>query len=203
MEQQKRRKKRSFTVPWDILVIATGCKTNTFGVPGVMEREGKEVFFLKHLHHARQIRNRLLECFERASMPGVSPEERSRLLSFIVVGGGPTSCEFVAELHDFIAQDVNSWYPDLEQYVRVTLVEAGDGLLSSFEQSLSAYVQKSFKKRNIEVRTSTAVTKSWRDLLRLQVRRMTTLECVRRWLNFQTDQKYRLVPWFGVRVSAK
>ena len=54
-----------FDVRYDYLVVAAGCKTNTFNTPGVAEREGKEVFFLKHLHHARQIRNRTLECFER------------------------------------------------------------------------------------------------------------------------------------------
>jgi NADH dehydrogenase FAD-containing subunit len=65
-----------------------------------------QVFFLKHLYHARGIRSRVLECFERADMPGISQDERDRLLSFIVVGGGPTSCEFTAELHDFIVEDV-------------------------------------------------------------------------------------------------
>lgn len=48
----------------------------------------------------------MLECFERADVPGVSVAERNRLLSFVVVGGGPTSCEFTAELHDFIVEDV-------------------------------------------------------------------------------------------------
>ena len=60
-----------FTVPYDYLVIAAGCKSNTFGVPNVAEREGHEIFYLKHLHHARQIRNRALELFERACNPTV------------------------------------------------------------------------------------------------------------------------------------
>lgn len=51
------------------------------------------VFFLKQLGDARNIRNRLLECFERAASPFISEAERSRLLSFVVVGGGPTSIE--------------------------------------------------------------------------------------------------------------
>ena len=102
-----------FDVRYDYLVISTGCKTNTFNTPGVAEREVKEVFFLKHLHHARQIRNRALECFERATNPTVSEGERRRLMSFVVVGGGPTSCEFTTELHDFLQQDVAKWYPDL------------------------------------------------------------------------------------------
>lgn len=52
------------------------------------------MFFLKQLGDARNIRNRLLECFERAASPFISEAERSRLLSFVVVGGGPTSIEY-------------------------------------------------------------------------------------------------------------
>ena len=46
------------------------------------------------------------ECFERAALPQTTPEERRRLLSFIVVGGGPTGVEVAAELHDTVAQDL-------------------------------------------------------------------------------------------------
>ena len=72
-----------------------------------------------------QIRNRILECFERASMPGIHPDERDRLLSFVVVGGGPTSCEFTGELHDFVTSDVSKWYPELKDHIKIHLVEAG------------------------------------------------------------------------------
>ena len=106
-------------VRYDYLVVAAGCKTNTFGVRGIAEREGREVFFLKHLHHARQIRNRVLECFERAASPVVSDAERRRLLSFVIVGGGATSCEFTTELADFLDRDVARWYPDLAPLVKV------------------------------------------------------------------------------------
>lgn len=56
------------------------------------------MFFLKQLGDARNIRNRLLECFERAASPFISEAERSRLLSFVVVGGGPTSIEYASTL---------------------------------------------------------------------------------------------------------
>lgn len=79
-----------FEQPFDKLVIAVGCKTNTFHTPGVLEREGREVFFLKHLYHARQIRSRTVDCFERADIPGTPEAEIDRLLHFVVVGGGPT-----------------------------------------------------------------------------------------------------------------
>eukprot|EP00954_Amorphochlora_amoebiformis_P023348 1359455-Amorphochlora_amoeboformis.AAC.1 len=67
-------KERDFRVPYDYLIIACGSKTNTFETPGVDEREGKEVQFLKNLYHARQIRYRILECFERAGMPDIDPK---------------------------------------------------------------------------------------------------------------------------------
>lgn len=146
-----------FKINYDYLVVATGCKTNTFNTPGVDEREGKEVLFLKHLYHARQIRNRTLECFERATNPTLTDQERRRLLSFVVVGGGPTSCEFTTELHDFLRDDVSRWYPDLYPLVRVSLIEAGPNILGTFDAALVSYYGKHLKKRGIEVRTGTAV----------------------------------------------
>ena len=123
----------------------------------IQRLEGVVVFFLKHLYHARQIRNRILECFERASNPTIPDIQRDRLLSFIVVGGGPTSCEFMSELHEFINDDVASWYPDLVPHIKLTLVEAGPGILGSFDKSLSEYYLKELEKKNIDVRLNTAV----------------------------------------------
>lgn len=147
-----------FSLAFDVLVVATGCKTNTFNCPGVYEAEGREVHFLKHIAHARGIRNRLLECFERAAMPGIRPEERSRLLSFVVVGGGPTSCEFTTELHDFLRADASTWaYPELAPHVRVTLVEAGKRLMPAFDAKLVKHMMKRLVDRGVDVRVGTAV----------------------------------------------
>jgi len=150
-------KGHKFDVKYDYLCIAAGNKTNTFQTPGISENEGGAVFFLKHLHHARQIRNRVLECFERASNPNISKLERNRLLSFIVVGGGPTSCEFTMELYDFLNKDVVKWYPELIDDTQLTLVEAGPGLLGSFDEALADYYLKHLLQKKINVRLSTAV----------------------------------------------
>lgn len=123
----------------------------------VSELEGKSVFFLKHLYHARQIRSRILECFELATNPTLTTEQKDRLLSFIVVGGGPTSCEFMSELQDFIYTDVAKWYPDLTGRIKLTLVEAGPGILGSFDKALSdLYVGKLIEK-GVDVRLNTAM----------------------------------------------
>ena len=150
--------KEIFTIPYDKLFLAQGVKTNTFNTPNVAEREGIEVFFLKNLHHARGIRNRTIEMFEIAALPDTSHKERKRLLSFIIVGGGPTSCEYASELHDFLTHDLIRLYPDLSEYVSITLIEAGPSLLGPFEANLRGYVERLFRKRSIDVRTGIAVT---------------------------------------------
>ena len=114
-------------------------------------------------------------------MPNVCDKEQQRLLTFVTVGGGPTSCEFVSELHDFISSDVSKWYPDLAAKVRIILVESSDHLLGPFDASLrdceccfaSECVQEfhdfliffipdvksTFAEKRIDVRTGVAVRK--------------------------------------------
>jgi len=156
-----------FDLNYDKLIIAVGTKSNTFGIPGVHSLEEdrltntgtnrNSVFFLKQLKHARAIRNRIIECFERASSPFVSSAEKDRLLTFMIVGGGPTSIEFAGELSDFLNSDVTKWYKDLQNDFKVIVVESGDHLLGSFDASLSTYVEKIFKKRHITVLTGSQV----------------------------------------------
>ena len=158
----------TFSLDYDKLVIAVGTKSNTFGVPGVATDEENRVhnpsgtnkhnlFFLKQLEHARSIRNRTVECFERASSPFISNEERDRLLTFLIVGGGPTSIEFASELYDFLHHDVSRWYPDLSDKYQIVVVEAGNHLLGAFSENLSSYVEKKFKKRKIVTLTGESV----------------------------------------------
>lgn len=104
-----------FIKNYDILIIAAGAETNTFNIEGIANNPN--IFFLKSLSDARSIRNRLIESFERAANLSynyvseydgtkIDTEEnkklldlgRERLLTFVVVGGGPTNVEFTAEL---------------------------------------------------------------------------------------------------------
>lgn len=144
-----------FKIKYDKLVIAVGVKTNTFGIDSIVEGDG--IYFLKHLYHARNIRNNIIDNFEKAAVPGTSIEERKRLLSFVVVGGGPTSCEFVAELYDFVTSDIEKLYPELVQNVKVSLVEAGPALLGPFDSKLQSYTKSLFDSRDVDVRLATSV----------------------------------------------
>jgi len=98
-----------FELEYDKLVIAVGVKTNTFGIESIKQNQEKGdcIFFLKHLAHARAIRTNIIDSFEKAAIPTVTDAERRRLLSFVVVGGGPTSCEFTAELHGMFSKESN------------------------------------------------------------------------------------------------
>jgi len=144
-----------FLLNYHRLVISVGAINKTFGVPGVLEH----AMFLKELADARTIRQRIIECLERASMPLTDEAERSRLLHFVVVGGGPTGVEFAAELHDFLEQDLRHWFPEQSGQVRITILEASKTLLNTFDASLSAYTMKKFKREKINVQTGALVTK--------------------------------------------
>jgi NADH:ubiquinone reductase (non-electrogenic) len=140
--------------PYDFLVLAVGCVTNTFGVPGVSEH----ALFLKELNDARRIRERLICNLERAALPGVGDAERRRLLHFVAVGAGPTGVRFAAELYDLLATDLPRSYPALAPLVRVTLLDAGPVILGAYDEQLRAYVQRAFLRRGIAVRTASPVT---------------------------------------------
>ena len=100
--QKKKLDQACFKVPYDVLILAVGCVNNTFGVQGVAEH----AFFFKSIEDAARLRRHVSECFERAALPQTPPEEKEKLLSFVVCGGGPTGVEVAAELHDMIEDDL-------------------------------------------------------------------------------------------------
>ncbi|KAG6580241.1 NADH-ubiquinone oxidoreductase [Phytophthora cinnamomi] len=134
---------RKYDIKYDALVLACGSRPLTFGLPGVEEH----AFFLKEISHAQRIRNRILENFEAATQPGVTPEEKQRLLHFVVVGGGPTGIEFCAELYDLVLQDLVHKYPQTSKYLGVTLVDSGE-ILNGFDKHLRAVALRKIQKRS-------------------------------------------------------
>ena len=144
---------RNITLPYDDIVIAVGAKNNTFGVDGVE----KTCFFLKEVSHARAIRHKVLDLFEHAALPSISDSDRKRLLSFVIVGGGPTGVEAAAELDDFISEDVSELYPKLKQFVSVSLIQSGDHILNTYDAKISEYAERLFAESNIHVITNARV----------------------------------------------
>lgn len=134
-----------FSVPYDRLVVTIGAQTNTFGIPGVREHCN----FLKQVEDARRIRTAIVNCFERANLPGLTEEERINNLTFAVIGAGPTGIEFAAELRDFVEQDGPKYYPKLLKYVRIKVIEASSTVLAPFDKSLQEEAIKQMN-RNVE-----------------------------------------------------
>lgn len=147
--------KKEFKLNYDILVISVGEITNSYNIEGV----DKFAYFLREVADARKIRSKVIDCFENASLPGLSKAEKKNFLRFFVCGGGPTGVEFAAELHDFIEEDVRKKYPGFEELIEIILIEAGDKLLNSFDEKLSEYTLKIFKRQKINVKTNSYITK--------------------------------------------
>lgn len=145
----------NFTVDYDYLVIAMGARSNTFNTPGVVEN----CHFLKEVEDAQKIRRTVIDCFEKATLPSISEEERKRILHFVVVGGGPTGVEFAAELHDFVTEDLAKLYPCAKDDVKITLLEAADHILNMFDKRITAFAEEKFQRDGIDLKTGSMVVK--------------------------------------------
>mmetsp|Transcript_75852 Transcript_75852/g.183339 ORF Transcript_75852/g.183339 Transcript_75852/m.183339 type:complete len:687 (+) Transcript_75852:73-2133(+) len=139
--------KLSFEMDYDILLYAIGAVPNDFNCPGVQEH----AFQFKEVEDARKIRNKISDVFEKAALPMITPEERDALLSFIIVGGGPTGVEVAADLCDFIRDDVSKLYPKLVDHVSVRIIDTVEHLLSSYDRKISEETLKIFKENGVEV----------------------------------------------------
>ncbi|KAJ3021379.1 hypothetical protein HKX48_008696 [Thoreauomyces humboldtii] len=145
-----------FLIPYDKLVIGIGAMNNTFGVPGVAENAR----FLKDIDDARYLRHKLMSNFEQAALPTTSEQERKRLLSFVIAGGGPTGVEYAAELYDFLHDDLRKYFPDLaDSGVSVTVIQSADHILNTFAECISSYAEERFRKQHINVITNARVIK--------------------------------------------
>ena len=145
---------RPFVVGFDFLVVAVGMESATFGVPGVREH----CFFLKEVDDARKLRAALVARFEAASLPTLSPQDRAALLTFVVVGGGPTGVEFSGELFDFVQQDVKRYYPALAPLVQTKLLQSGKGLLETFDAEMQAQALANLERAGVDVILNARVT---------------------------------------------
>jgi len=116
-------------ISYDFLVISTGATTNYYNIPGA----DIHTYPLKTLYDAVMIRRRIIDSFEEAVICD-DPVTRARLLSFVVVGGGPTGVEMVSELQELVKGMIGRYYTDME--CSVNLIHAGPELLQNFSPKL-------------------------------------------------------------------
>ena len=142
-------------VPYDFLVLATGARHAYFGNPQW------ETFApgLKTIADATRIRERILVAFETAEAEQCEAGDRAKLLTFVIVGGGPTGVEMagaIAELsRKALAMDFRMIDPGT---TRIVLIEAGPRLLPTFPEPLSAKAKRSLESLGVEVRLGIPVS---------------------------------------------
>ncbi|KAL6719125.1 hypothetical protein ACLMJK_003362 [Lecanora helva] len=148
-----------FYLPYDKLVLGVGATTNPHGVKGL-----ENCHFLKDIEDARLIRNKVMQNLEDACLPTTSDEERRRLLSFVVSGGGPTGVEFAAELFDMLNEDLNWSFPKiLRNEISVHVIQSRGHILNTYDEALSRFAEARFAHDQVEVLTNSRVKEVQKD----------------------------------------
>jgi NADH dehydrogenase FAD-containing subunit len=187
------------SVAYDYLIVATGARHAYFGhgewepfAPG-----------LKKIEDATDIRRRILIAFEKAETE-TEPEERERLLTFVVIGGGPTGVEIAGAIAELaktaLARDFRNIDP---RHARIILVEAGPRILPVFPESLSAAAERALRRLGAEVRNGTPVTAVAEDHVMVGAERIETRTVLwaagvaaspaAKWLGAQKDRAGRVI----------
>ena len=151
------------TIPYDFLVMALGGVTSYFGHP---EWEALAPG-LKSLRDALQIRTRVLSAFERAETEA-DLTERKRLMTIVVVGGGPTGVELAGALAELTHTVLRSDFRRIDpRQARVILAEAGPRVLEHFSEPSSATARRRLERLGVEVRTNSPVQSLRADCVEL------------------------------------
>jgi NADH dehydrogenase len=151
-------------IPYDYLLLSLGSKEYFYRVAGA----DKFAYALKNLEHAIQLRNHILCCFESAFYEA-DPERRKQLLTFTIVGGGPTGVEFTGALTELVRVPLVKDYPSLDfTQVRVLLLEASNRLLTGLPSRLDRYTQKRFARMGVEVLLNSTVSQVSADSVTLK-----------------------------------
>lgn len=136
------------TIDYDKLVIAAGSTNNFFGIPDLH----KHVYTLKSVSEAISCRNGLLMNLEKASVER-SADRRRQLLTFVVIGGGPTGVEIAGALGEMKRYVVPREYPDISpDEVKVIMIEGSDRLLRTMDKRSSDSALRALRRLMVDVR---------------------------------------------------
>ncbi len=150
-------------VAYDYLIIGAGSVTNFFG----METVERYAFDLKKLVDAERLRNHILTAFERAVVEP-DPAKRRALMTFVIVGGGPTGVEFAGALIELVRYVLAKDYPELSvQAARVVVIEAVDRLLAAMPEKLQTYTLDKLRSMGVEVLLNARVVDAGPDKVTL------------------------------------
>jgi NADH dehydrogenase len=138
---------------FDFLVIATGARNFYFG----HDQWAEAAPGLKRIEDATRIRRKILWAFEQAELAR-DDSERKRLLTFVIIGGGPTGVEMAGAIAEVARQTLARDFRLIDpRTARIVLIEAGPRLLPTFSEEHSAYARDTLAAMGVEVMTSSPV----------------------------------------------
>ena len=141
-------------IRYDYLILALGSTSQFFNILGAAEH----TFSLKTLEEGVTLRNHVLHCFERATREDDS-QHRQRLLTFTIIGGGPTGVEFAGALTELVRGPLKKDYPTLDlSQVRILLIEATDHLLLGQPQDLGDYAFRRLQEMGVQIQLHSRVS---------------------------------------------
>ena len=186
------------TIPYDQLILATGATHAYFG----HDEWAKDAPGLKSLEDALALRRRILMAFEAAEV-AESDAERTRLLTFVVVGAGPTGVELAGAIAELAKRALTCDFRTIRRLMaRVLLVEAGPRVLTAFPEALAAYARRALVGLGVEVRVGQAVTLCDADGVELGAERISAANVIwaagvqaspaGQWLDAETDRAGRV-----------
>ncbi len=164
----------SQSIPYDYLILSIGSEAHYFGVQGAKEH----AYPLKKLEDAILLRNHILCRFEAASY---EPDEnlRQQMLTFTIVGGGPTGVEFAGALAELVRVPLRRDYPNLDfNQVHILLLEATDRLLTGVPERLHNYTYKHLTHMGVDVLLNSPVSQITSRLVILKDGRTIPTETV-------------------------
>jgi len=141
---------------WDYLIIALGSITNFFGMSDLEQ----VALPFRSMKDSIAIHNLIVDNYERA-LSTEDEQNRRRLLTFVIVGGGPTGVELAAHIREFADRVLANYYPSISKLVRVILLEAQDTLLAGMKAKTKELAISRLKSRGVEVMLKTRLVKAW------------------------------------------
>jgi NADH dehydrogenase len=140
------------SIRYDYLVLAMGAQTSYFG----NDAWRNHTIGLKSIRDALEIRKQILLAFEEAEK---QPDQAENLLTFLIVGGGPTGVELAGAISELTHQIIREEYRYIDtSHTRIILIDAGPKLLAAFAPDHSEYARKQLEKRGVRVMLNSMVS---------------------------------------------
>ncbi len=159
-ERRDEAKQRTLAIAYDRLVLALGSSVNWFGIEGAREH----CLPLNDIRDAERLRAQIFGAFAIGARTE-DPVARRKLLSFVVVGGGPTGVELVAEVDSLVRHTLVLSYPSVASDVSVQVVEAGPTLMPGTTEVVRNKIVRRLGEKRIGIVTAKRVSRVGADFL--------------------------------------